>query len=164
MAINQLDSALKAFKKVMLMTKSIAAAEAKYHICKIFHLKEDYSGCESQIMELVKQKPSYDYWLAKGIILLGDNFISLEDYFNAKHSLKSIVDNYVGEQKEVIIAEAVQKLEYVESLEDLEKNSEPEQQEMEIEFDNEDPKDKELFNDQPSIENLKDNDDENKDN
>ena len=164
MAINQLDSALKAFKKVMLMTKSIAAAEAKYHICKIFHLKEDYAGCESQIMELVKQKPSYDYWLAKGIILLGDNFISLEDYFNAKHSLKSIVDNYIGEQKEVIIAEAVQKLEYVESLEDLEKNSEPEQQEMEIEFDNEDPKDKELFNDQPSKDNLKDNDDENKDN
>ena len=38
MAINQLDSALKAFKKVMLMTKSIAAAEAKYQICKIFHL------------------------------------------------------------------------------------------------------------------------------
>jgi hypothetical protein len=102
--------------------------------------------------------------LAKGIILLGDNFISLEDYFNAKHSLKSIVDNYIGEQKEVIIAEAVQKLEYVESLEDLEKNSEPEQQEMEIEFDNEDPKDKELFNDQPSKDNLKDNDDENKDN
>jgi tetratricopeptide (TPR) repeat protein len=164
MAINQLDSALKAFKKVMLMTKSIAAAEAKYHICKIFHLKEDYAGCESQIMELVKQKPSYDYWLAKGIILLGDNFISLEDYFNAKHSLKSIVDNYIGEQKEVIIAEAVQKLEYVESLEDLEKNSEPEQQEMEIEFDNEDPKDKELFNDQPSKDNLKDNDDENKNN
>ena len=25
-------------------------------------------------MELVKQKPSYDYWLAKGILLLGDNF------------------------------------------------------------------------------------------
>ncbi len=37
--------------------------------------------CESLIMELVQQKPSYDYWLAKGILLLGDNFHSSKRLF-----------------------------------------------------------------------------------
>ena len=112
-------------------------------------------------MELVQQKPSYDYWLAKGIILLGDNFIALKDFFNAKHSLKSIIDNYDGKNKDTLVAQAVQKLEYVENLELMEKNNEPEQQEMEIDFDNEDPNDKKLFNDQPSESKLKENENEN---
>ncbi len=161
MSINQLDSAHHFFQKVTQTTKSIAAAEAKYHICEIFYLKNDYQECENQIMELVQQKPSYDYWLAKGIILLGDNFIALKDFFNAKHSLKSIIDNYDGRDRDLLIAQSVQKLEYVENLELIEKNNEPEQQEMEIEFDNEDPKDKELFNEKPSEGKLKENENEN---
>ena len=161
MSINKLDSARHFFQKVTQLTKSIAAAEAKYHICEISYLKNNYQECETQIMELVQQKPSYDYWLAKGIILLGDNFIALKDFFNAKHSLKSIIDNYDGKNKDTLVAQAVQKLEYVENLELMEKNNEPEQQEMEIDFDNEDPNDKKLFNDQPSESNLKENENEN---
>ena len=152
-AIGQLDSAEQFFQKVIDKTKSIAAAEAKYNICEIYHLRKDYSMCESHIMDLVKQKPSYDYWLAKGIILLGDNFISLKDYFNAKHSLRSIIDNYDGPEKEVIISDAVQKIEYVEDLELQELNKEPELQEMEIDFEDVDPKDQKLFEDEP-LENL----------
>ena len=161
MSINKLDSARHFFQKVTQLTKSIAAAEAKYHICEISYLKNNYQECETQIMELVQQKPSYDYWLAKGIILLGDNFIALKDFFNAKHSLKSIIDNYDGKDKDTLLAQAVQKLEYVENLELMEKNNEPEQQEMEIDFDNEDPNDKKLFNDQPSESNLKEKEKEN---
>ena len=151
--VGQVDSAEQFFKKVLLLTKSIAAAEAKYSICEIYFNKKDHSACESQIMELVQQKPSYDYWLAKGIILLGDNFTALEDYFNAKHSLNSIIENYDGPEKELIISEAIQKLEYVQNLELIEQNSEPEQQEMEIEFNNVDPDDQKLFEDQPNQDN-----------
>jgi len=130
-------------------------------MCEIFYLKNDFVGCEAQIMELVQQKPSYDYWLAKGIILLGDNFIALNDYFNAKHSLKSIVDNYEGVEKDAIIAQAIQKLEYVENLELIEQNNEPKQQEMEVEFENEDPKDNELFDYLPKNDTINKDDNEN---
>ena len=85
-------------------------------------------------MELVKQKPSYEYWLAKGILLLGENFTAIKDFFNAKHSLQSILDNYDGPEKDEIIQEAVEKLRYVNELELKEQNNEPEQQDMEIEF------------------------------
>ncbi len=85
-------------------------------------------------MELVKQKPSYDYWLAKGILLLGDNFTAQKDYFNAKHSIESILDNYDGYKKDEILAEAVQKIEYIQNLELNEMKEQPEQEELEIEL------------------------------
>ena len=109
-------------------------------------------------MELVQQKPSYDYWLAKGILLLGDNFISQKDYFNAKHSIESILDNYQGFKKDEILANAVQKMEYVESLEINELKSEPVQEEIEIYLDSFVNKDQNKIgvNDDVLIENNKD--------
>ena len=95
-------------------------------------------------MELVQQKPSYDYWLAKGIILLGDNFVAQGDYFNAKHSLQSIVDNYNGDSKADLVKTAQEKIDVIVALE----NAEQEQfdsKEIEIDFENSDPKDVDLF-------------------
>ena len=36
---------------------------------------------------------------ARGILLLGDNFTAQKDYFNAKHSIQSILDNYDGNKR-----------------------------------------------------------------
>ena len=151
-----LDSALISYENVIATAKSEAAAEAKYNMCHIYHLNKDYENCEKQIMELVQQKPTYDYWLAKGILLLGDNFTQLKDYFNAKHSIQSIIDNYDGPNKDEILAEAEQKLEYVKNLEQIELNDEPDQEEIEIDFQDIDPKDQELF-EEPSTEKIEDN-------
>ena len=85
-------------------------------------------------MELVKQKPSYDYWLARGILLLGDNFTAQKDYFNAKHSIESILDNYDGDKKGEVLSAAVQKLDYIKNLEINELQEQPEQEELEIEL------------------------------
>ena len=154
--IENLDSAKICFEEVIQRTKSIAAAEAKFHICEIYFKQEDYATCEVQIMELVKQKPSYEYWLAKGILLLGENFTAIKDFFNAKHSLQSILDNYDGPEKDEIIQEAVEKLRYVNELELKEQNNEPEQQDMEIEFNELDQEDENLENNEKS-KNSKDN-------
>jgi tetratricopeptide (TPR) repeat protein len=132
--INQLDSAKLYYDSVVQFTKSIAAAEAKYHVCEIAYKREDYKSCEFLIMELVKQKPSYDYWLARGILLLGDNFTAQKDYFNAKHSVESVLDNYDGDKKGEVLAAAVQKLDYIKSLEINELQQQPEQEELEIEL------------------------------
>jgi len=134
-SVNQLDSAIFYYDSIMYFTKSIAAAESKYHICEIAFKRKNHELCESLIMELVQQKPSYDYWLAKGILLLGDNFTAQNDYFNAKHSVESIIDNYDGFNKKELIEEAVIKLDSIKKLELDELLDEPVQQEMEIDLD-----------------------------
>ena len=133
-SVNQLDSAMIYYDSIMYFTKSIAAAESKYHICEIAYERKNYELCESLIMELVQQKPSYDYWLAKGILLLGDNFTAQNDYFNAKHSVESIIENYDGFNKKEIVDEAVLKLQSIQKLEIDELKEEPIQQEIEIDL------------------------------
>ena len=68
------------------------------------------------------------------ILLLGDNFTAQKDYFNAKHSIQSILDNYDGNKKGEVIAAAVQKLDYIKNLELNELQQQPEQEELEIEL------------------------------
>jgi hypothetical protein len=82
--------------------------------------------------------------LAKGIILLGDNFVALGDYFNAKHSLQNIVDNYSGESKAELVKIAQEKIDTIIALENAEEQQ-FDTQEVEIDFENTDPKDSELF-------------------
>ncbi|MEO7080039.1 MAG: hypothetical protein ABIY71_00885, partial [Flavobacteriales bacterium] len=36
---------------------------------------------------------SYDHWKAKGFILLGDIYVGLDDLFQAKATLQSVVDH-----------------------------------------------------------------------
>ena len=132
---DRLDSAIAYYDSTLALTKSISAAEAKFHICEIAFKRKNYELCENLIMEFVQQKPSYDYWLAKGILLLGDNFTAQKDFFNAKHSVESIIENYDGYNKDELIALATQKLEYIKSLELENLREEPIQEEIEIELD-----------------------------
>ena len=82
----------------------------------------------------MSSKTSYDYWLAKGILLLGDNFTAQNDYFNAKHSVESIIENYDGFNKKEIVDEAVLKLESIIKMENDDRQEQPVQQDMEIEL------------------------------
>jgi len=59
------------------------------------------------------------YWLAKTFILFGDIYKSKGNYFQAKHTYQSIVDNFEGELKEV----AIQKVKEVTDLENAQNNN-----------------------------------------
>ena len=159
--MNLLDSAITYFDSVMTYTKSIAAAEAKYHICEIAFNRKNYELCEKLIMELVQQKPSYDYWLAKGILLLGDNFTAQKDFFNAKHSVESIIENYDGFDKEELIAEATQSLEYIKTLELENLKEEPVQEELEIELEPVQSSDSKVESNDKKQDTIENNNDEN---
>lgn len=90
------DNALPALKKCGELSKTIMGAEARYYIAYIYFLQEQYKKCEKEIFEYIKVKPAYDYWLAKAYILLADNYLMLNDAFQAKATLKSIIDNYTA--------------------------------------------------------------------
>jgi TolA-binding protein len=42
---------------------------------------------------VINKSGSYDYWVTKAYILLGDVYFNQKDYFNAKATFKSIVEN-----------------------------------------------------------------------
>lgn len=124
------DKALDEFQKLRKLN-SETGAEARYSIAFIYHQKGEYSRCEKALFELIDEMGSYDYWLAKGFILLADNYVKLGNEFQARRTLQSVIDNHEGEQLRTI---AKRKLE---SLDIREKQPEQEpEKEKEIQFRN----------------------------
>ena len=75
-------------------TNSEMTAESKYLLAAIEYNTANYKESTKLIFEIQKQVPSYDYWIAKGFILLGDNYVAQNDTFQAKETYKSIIANY----------------------------------------------------------------------
>ena len=75
-------------------------------------------NAEKAAMETINKSGSYDFWITKAYILLGDVFREQKDYFNAKDTLQSVMENSRNEE---LKEEAKVKLELV--MEEEKKNS-----------------------------------------
>lgn len=90
---NQRELAISTYKTVAALNKAAYGAEARYEIAKMqFELKE-YKTAEKSAFEVINKSGSYDLWLTRAYILLGDIYFAQKDYFNAKATYQSIVDN-----------------------------------------------------------------------
>lgn len=89
-------------------------AEGKYYVCYILYLRGENDKCETEIFSLVKKFPSYDYWIGKSLILLSDNYVAKEDLFQAKVTLKNVIEN--SKYPELVSA-ASEKLQIIEQQE-----------------------------------------------
>ena len=92
-ADNQCEQAIAAFKEVAAINKSAWGAEARYEIANCYFTVNQLSPAEKAALEVIKVTGSYDLWVAKAYILLGDIYLKQKDYFNAKATYKSVADN-----------------------------------------------------------------------
>ncbi len=90
---NQLDEASDAYKDVVSTGKSEYSAEARYHIAEILFLQNKLPEAEKAGFDVINKAGSYDYWITKAYILLGDVYFKEQDYFNAEATLRSVVQN-----------------------------------------------------------------------
>lgn len=94
-------TATKELTDVAGKTATVVGAEAKYLVGYLQYVRGDYKASQKTIFELVKME-SHDYWVAKGFILLADNYVALKDNFQAKSTLQSVLDNYAGKDDDII--------------------------------------------------------------
>ncbi len=139
--IDSLDLARKELEAAEKMSKNEMQAEAKYNLAKVKYLLGDFTSCENIIFELINSVPSYDYWIAKSLILLSDNYVKTGNVFQAKQTLQSIIENYEGED---LVKIAKEKLDVIiESQKIIEQNNQ--QEEIEIKSEGNTPEDNKLF-------------------
>ena len=89
----QCDLAIDNFKSVIQLNKAALAAEARYEIASCLFQLNKSGDAEKAAFETINKSGSYDYWVTKSYILLGDIYFKQKDYFNAKATFQSIVDN-----------------------------------------------------------------------
>lgn len=94
MQLNNIDEADRYFRNVSKMTKTEPGAEAKYMIAKILFIKGKYLDAQQACFDLSNQVPSYEYWVAKGFIILAETYSKLGNDFQAKSTLQSIIEEY----------------------------------------------------------------------
>lgn len=92
----QYDLAIANFKSVVQLNKAALAAEARYEIANCWFQVNKLNEAEKAAFETINKSGSYDYWVTKGYILLGDIYFRQKDYFNAKATFQSIVDNTIN--------------------------------------------------------------------
>lgn len=72
-------------------------AEANYLIASILYDNGQVSESKKLIFSISERFSAYDYWVAKAFILLADVYVKEDNVFQARETLKSIVENYQGE-------------------------------------------------------------------
>ena len=76
--------------------KSVYGAESAYYSVVASIKLKQYDEAENKVFNIADNFSSYDYWVAKSFIALADVYVAKENYFQAKETLRSVIDNYKG--------------------------------------------------------------------
>ena len=108
------NAAIEKLDKNARNDKSEYGAESAYYSAVASIKLKKYDEAENKIFDLSDNFSAYDYWVAKSFIALADVYVAKENYFQAKETLRSVIDNYKGND---LKQEARAKLAEVERLE-----------------------------------------------
>ncbi len=90
---NDYNAAIASFKSCAAINKSAWGAEARYEIAACQFSVHNLAAAEKSAQAVIRETGSYDYWVTKSYILLGDIFMEQKDYFNAKATYESVAQN-----------------------------------------------------------------------
>ncbi len=114
--LNNYEKAMTGLKSVAADVKYEQGAESKYLLAEIYYRQKNLQKSEDEIIDFISKNTPYQYWLGKSFLLLADIYLSKNDQFQAKHTLKSLYENY-NDDDDGIKAEAAKKLLVIENEE-----------------------------------------------
>ena len=103
----QLDLATDYFLTTLNSAQDENGAEAQYMLAKIQYDQSQFKQSNETLYDLNTRFGGQSYWIGKSFLLVTDNYIKLDELFQARATLKSIIENAPEEE---IVAEAKQKL------------------------------------------------------
>ena len=122
LAMENLENARVEYSITSKLGDNALAAESKYMIAYIDYKTSKFSDSENGIFELSDNFGSHDYWVAKGFLLLADVYLARGNTFQAKETLKSIIENYKGPDLGTIAATKLEEIERTEQAAGADEN------------------------------------------
>ena len=80
---------------IIELTANDDGSEAMYMKIYFKYIDEEYNQAEQLIFSMVERFSSH-YWIAKSFILLSDIYVKLDNKYQAKATLESVIENYDG--------------------------------------------------------------------
>ncbi len=109
------NGALAEFRKLGSETNSAEGAEAKFRVAEILFARQSWDEAEKLVFEFADKGTRHLFWMGQSFLLLSDVYMAKKDYFQAVHTLRSIIENY-EEKSDGVIEAARQKLQKAEAL------------------------------------------------
>ncbi len=110
-ALEQDSSALQDLDQVRLESKTEQGAEAAYLSAEYHYKNKNYERSIELLRQLNENFASFDKWLGKSFLLIADNYIALDERYQAKATLVSLKEK--SEDPEIVEA-ATNKLDFLE--------------------------------------------------
>ncbi|HEX8040522.1 MAG TPA: tetratricopeptide repeat protein, partial [Chryseosolibacter sp.] len=88
------ETAQDEFLNTLNTARDESGAEAKYMLAQIFYLQKDYKKSYETLLGLTQDFSAYDLWVGKAYLLMADNFLAMDQAFQARATLQSLVDNF----------------------------------------------------------------------
>ena len=114
LALEKTGEATDYFLNTVNTAKDIYGAEAQYMIARIFHDQGDFQRSNEALFNLNENFGIYEEWIGKSFLLIADNFIALDELFQAKATLSSLIEKSPVAS---IVSEAKNKLVEIEKME-----------------------------------------------
>jgi TolA-binding protein len=92
--LGNLSAAISPLRDVAKDTKLEQGAEAKYLLAEIYYKDNKKAKAEEEIVDFIDKGTPYTFWLGKAFLLLANIYEDNGDQFQAKHTLKSLAENY----------------------------------------------------------------------
>ncbi len=90
------STAIERLDKSARNDKSEYGAESAYYSAVASIKLKKYDEAENKVFDISDNFSKYDYWVAKSFIALADVYVAKDNYFQAKETLRSVIDNYKG--------------------------------------------------------------------
>jgi tetratricopeptide (TPR) repeat protein len=94
MARGDYETAKDEFLNTLNSAQDEYGAEAKYLTAEIFFQNKQYKECYETLVSLNKDFSAYTEWVGKSFLLLVDNYNAQGETFQARGTLKSLIDNF----------------------------------------------------------------------
>lgn len=89
-----LETAKDEFLNTLNTAQDEYGAEAKYLLAEIQYKQKAYKQSYETLLGLSEDFSAYDEWVGKAFLLMADNFIAMNEIFQARATLQSLVDNF----------------------------------------------------------------------
>ena len=106
------EESLKYFNICTGLDKTEIGAESGYSSAVCLYNLQRYDEAEEKVFEVSENFNNYMYWTARSFIILSDVYVAKDNDFQAKETLKSVIENYPHDElnHSDIVNEAQEKL------------------------------------------------------
>ncbi len=91
------ENSITALNYVSKNTTRSIASEAKCTVARIYFEQNKLAEADFTAREVLKMKPTYDFWIAKALILQTQILIKKDDLFQAEQTILSVLEHYPDE-------------------------------------------------------------------